>query len=94
MMMNGVLMSNGIDAISIPHHVRKNSMKKWLISMLNVMQQEMMSFLVDCHPDASLMLTTSDENKKNEHPSVSDATDRIIATRSDNLIKQDKKPKP
>lgn len=94
MMMNGVLMSNGIDAISIPASRAQEFNEKMVDFYVKRNATEMMSFLVDCHPDASLMLTTSDENKKNEHPSVSDVTDRIIATRSDNLIKQDKKPKP
>lgn len=52
-MMNGVLMSAGIDAISVPaakaHEFNDNMVRFYLSKDAT----EMMAFLVDCHPDAA-----------------------------------------
>ena len=51
-MMNGILMSAGIDAISVPaakaHEFNENMVRFYLKKDAT----EMMAFLVDCHPDA------------------------------------------
>lgn len=54
-MMNGVLMSAGIDAISVPaakaHEFNDNMVRFYLTKDAT----EMIAFLVDCHPDAEQM---------------------------------------
>lgn len=51
-MMNGILMSTGIDAISVPaakaHEFNDNMVRFYLTKDAT----EMMAFLIDCHPDA------------------------------------------
>jgi Fic family protein len=51
-MMNGILMSNGIDAISIPAARAQAFNEKMVRFYLNKDATEMMAFLVDCHPEA------------------------------------------
>ena len=51
-MMNGVLMSQGIDAISIPAGKAQEFNEKMIRFYLTRDAGEMMQFLVDCHPEA------------------------------------------
>lgn len=51
-MMNGILMSNGIDAISVPAARAQEFNEKMVRFYLTKDATEMMSFLVDCHPEA------------------------------------------
>lgn len=51
-MMNGVLMSHGIDAISVPADKAPEFNEKMVRFYLSKNATEMMAFLVDCHPDA------------------------------------------
>ncbi len=51
-MMNGILMSNGIDAISVPAARAQEFNEKMVRFYLTKDGTEMMAFLVDCHPDA------------------------------------------
>lgn len=57
LMMNGVLMSQGIDAISIPATKAQEFNKKMVRFYLSNDATEMMEFLVNCHPDAKAILT-------------------------------------
>jgi hypothetical protein len=52
-MMNGVLMSNGIDAISVPAAKAQEFNEKMVRFYLTKDGTEMMAFLVDCHPEAA-----------------------------------------
>jgi len=56
MMMNGIFMSNGIDAISVPAARAQEFNEKMVDFYINRDATEMMTFLVSCHPDASLLL--------------------------------------
>ena len=51
-MMNGILMSAGIDAISVPAAKAQEFNEKMVRFYLEKDATEMMDFLVDCHPDA------------------------------------------
>lgn len=51
-MMNGVLMSNGMDAISIPAARAQDFNEKMVRFYLSRDATEMMAFLADCHPQA------------------------------------------
>ena len=51
-MMNGILMSNGIDAISVPAAKAHEFNEKMVRFYLTRDATEMMAFLVDCHEDA------------------------------------------
>ncbi len=52
-MMNGILMSAGIDAISIPAARAQQFNENMVRFYLAKDASEMMAFLVDCHPDAA-----------------------------------------
>ncbi|OGT68962.1 MAG: cell filamentation protein Fic [Gammaproteobacteria bacterium RIFCSPHIGHO2_12_FULL_45_9] len=52
-MMNGILMSNGMDAISIPAGRAQEFNEKMVQFYLNKEASAMMSFLIDCHPESS-----------------------------------------
>jgi len=69
MMMNGILMSNGIDAISIPALKAQEYNEKMVRFYKSKDANEMMDFLIDCHPDAQVIrdiLTTGTlTNEKN-----------------------------
>ena len=52
LMMNGVLLSNGIDAISIPAAKAKEFNEKMVQFYLTKEASEMIGFLIACHPDA------------------------------------------
>lgn len=51
-MMNGILMSNGIDAISVPAAKAQAFNEKMVRFYLSQDATEMMAFLWDCHPQA------------------------------------------
>jgi Fic/DOC family len=52
-MMNGILMSAGIDAISVPAAKAKDFNENMVRFYLEKDATEMIAFLVDCHPDAA-----------------------------------------
>ncbi len=52
-MMNGILMSAGIDAISVPAARAQDFNEKMVRFYLTRDATEMMAFLLDCHPDAT-----------------------------------------
>lgn len=52
-MMNGILMSNDIDAISIPAAKAQEFNEKMVRFYLTQDATEMMRFLIECHPDFS-----------------------------------------
>jgi len=54
-MMNGILMSAGIDAMSIPAARAQDFNEKMVRFYLTKDATEMMAFLVDCHPDADVI---------------------------------------
>lgn len=56
-MMNGVLMTNGIDAISVPAAKAGEFNEAMVRFYLSKDATEMMAFLVSCHPDAQQMKT-------------------------------------
>lgn len=56
-MMNGVLMSHGIDAISIPAAQAQAFNEKMVRFYLSKDATEMMVFLAGCHPDAEAILS-------------------------------------
>lgn len=51
-MMNGILMSAGIDAISVPAEKAQEFNEKMVRFYVTKNGTEMMDFLVDCHPDS------------------------------------------
>jgi Fic family protein len=55
-MMNGVLMSHGIDAISVPAARAQEFNEKMVRFYLSKDATEMMAFLVACHPEAEKFL--------------------------------------
>jgi hypothetical protein len=65
-MMNGVLMSHGIDAISVPTSKAQEFNEKMVRFYLSRDATEMMAFLVDCHPDADAILHPV-EDKIDDH---------------------------
>lgn len=56
-MMNGILMSNGIDAISVPATKAQEFNEKMARFYLGKDATEMMRFLLDCHPEAGQIST-------------------------------------
>lgn len=66
-MMNGVLMSNGIDAISVPAARENEFNEKMVHFYLSKDATEMMSFLTSCHPDAAASFgPTRSDQKQNK----------------------------
>ena len=57
-MMNGVLMSHGIDAISVPAAKAQEFNEKMIRFYLSKDATQMMSFLVSCHPDVDDILAS------------------------------------
>ena len=51
-MMNGILMSAGIDAISVPAAKAQEFNESMVRFYLDKDATEMMAFLINCHPDA------------------------------------------
>ena len=58
-MMNGVLMSHGIDAISVPAARAREFNEKMVRFYLGKDGSEMMDFLASCHPEAAAMSPAS-----------------------------------
>ena len=56
-MMNGVLMSHGIDAISVPAAKAQEFNEKMVRFYLSKDATEMMGFLAECHPEAEAILS-------------------------------------
>ena len=56
-MMNGVLMSHGIDAISVPAAEAQEFNEKMVRFYLSKDATEMMAFLAGCRPDAAAILS-------------------------------------
>lgn len=61
-MMNGVLMSHGIDAISVSAAKAQEFNEKMVRFYLSKEATEMMGFLAGCHPEAILPLPEEDRN--------------------------------
>ncbi|KAA1195160.1 Fic family protein [Photorhabdus heterorhabditis] len=61
-MMNGILMSNGIDAISVPAAKLHEFNEKMVRFYLSKDATEMMMFLVDCHPEAEQIRAANTQN--------------------------------
>lgn len=59
-MMNGVLMSNGIDAISVPAARAAEFNEKMVRFYRSRDASEMMDFMIDCHPDADRIRSSRD----------------------------------
>ncbi len=57
LMMNGILISHGIDAITVPAARRLEYNQKMSEFYVSKDATDMMAFLVSCHPDAKLMQT-------------------------------------
>jgi hypothetical protein len=65
-MMNGVLMSHGIDAISVPAAKVQEFNEKMVRFYLWKDATEMMTFLAGCHPDAEAILLAPDEDRNHD----------------------------
>lgn len=62
-MMNGVLMSHGIDAISVPAAKAQEFNEKMVRFYLSKDATEMMVFIASCHPNAEAILLQPTENQ-------------------------------
>lgn len=60
-MMNGVLMSHGIDAISVPAAKAQEFNEKMVRFYLSREATEMICFLAGCHPDAEMIAASTGE---------------------------------
>ncbi len=67
-MMNGVLMSHGIDAISVPAAKVQEFNEKMVRFYLSKDATEMMAFLAGCHPDAEAILSHSANDLAKQGP--------------------------
>jgi len=65
-MMNGVLMSHGIDVISVPAAKTQKFNEKMLRFYLSKDATEMMNFLAGCHQDAQVILPPPEENRNHD----------------------------
>lgn len=65
-MMNGVLMTHGIDAISVPAAKVLAFNEKMVRFYLSKDATEMMEFLIGCHPDAEAILPPRKENRNDD----------------------------
>jgi hypothetical protein len=65
-MMNGVLMSHGIDAISVPAAKAQEFNEKMVRFHLSKDATEMMGFLTGCHPDAEVILSPPEEDRNHD----------------------------
>ncbi|OCA56429.1 hypothetical protein [Photorhabdus namnaonensis] len=61
-MMNGILMSNGIDAISVPAAKVHEFNEKMVRFYRSKDATEMMAFLVDCHSDVEQIRAANTRN--------------------------------
>ena len=62
-MMNGVLMSHGIDAISVPAAKAQEFNEKMVRFYLSKDATEMMDFLAGCHPDSEMIFQPPEEDR-------------------------------
>ena len=62
-MMNGVLMSHGIDAISVPASKAQEFNEKMVRFYLSKDATEMIVFLAGCHPEAEAILPSQEKNR-------------------------------
>ncbi len=69
MMMNGILMSHGIDAISIPATRAQEFNEKMVDFYIKKDANAMMQFLIDCHPEAALMQSAT-LTKNHKYPKL------------------------
>ena len=60
LMMNGIFMSHGVDAISIPAARAQEFNEKMVDFYIRRNATTMMKFLMSCHPDADVLLNDSD----------------------------------
>lgn len=58
-MMNGILMSAGIDAISVPAAKAQEFNESMVRFYLKKDATEMIAFLLNCHPDAAQIMAAS-----------------------------------
>lgn len=65
-MMNGVLMSHGIDAISVPAAKVQEFNEKMVRFYFSKDATEMMDFLAGCRPDAEAILPPPDEDQNHD----------------------------
>lgn len=65
-MMNGVLMSHGIDAISVPAAKVQEFNEKMVEFYLSKDATEMMSFLVGCHPEAEAIFPAPNDDHNHD----------------------------
>jgi hypothetical protein len=65
-MMNGVLMSHGIDAITVPAAKAQEFNEKMLRFCDSRDATEMITFLATCHPDAKLIFPPPDDDRKHD----------------------------
>jgi Fic family protein len=63
-MMNGILMSSGIDAISVPAAKTQEFNEKMVRFYLTQNATEMMEFLINCHPDAEQIRESQSRDQK------------------------------
>lgn len=70
-MMNGILMSNGIDAISVAAS-KKDEFNKTMVEFYRTKNAtSMMQFLLDCHPDKEAMkLQESEQTPETDAPAA------------------------
>jgi hypothetical protein len=73
-MMNGLLMSEGIDAISVPAARAQEFNSKMVDFYVTRDATEMMSFLVDCHPEAKQIRTLNPNGSSGPNASPSART--------------------
>jgi hypothetical protein len=66
--MNGVLMSHGIDAISIPAARAQEFNERMVRFYLERDASEMMDFVLGCHPDAVLMRAAASASESSGAP--------------------------
>ena len=69
-MMNGILMSAAIDAISVPAAKTQEFNENMVRFYLEKSATEMMNFLVDCHPEAHLLHNTTICKRCNSVPCI------------------------
>lgn len=77
-MMNGILMSSGIDAISVPAAKAQEFNENMIRFYLEKNATEMMGFLANCHPDAHLLHDTTICKKCNSVPCVCEGDTRSL----------------
>jgi prophage maintenance system killer protein len=74
MMMNGILMSNGIDAISVPAARVQEFNTKMVQFYLEKDGTDMMRFLLDCHPDADQIYADNPASERGMRPALDDSS--------------------